>query len=464
MPDVASRAYGSPVKYDRPVRELLAECVATLPQPFTTEQVLRWFRSHYPDIARGTIATQMAGLTSGNRPHRHLASYPPLLDRVGHGLYQRASQDAGKDAAVRNTDGERAPRASRELVQANVQDGTVARVVLIGCVRSKHGEAAPAKDLYTSRLFAKRRRFAEASGVRWYILSGRLGLLRPDEVIAPYELALGAMSARYRAAWGAFVVAQLAEVEHLAGLTVEIHAGDVYIDALRGLLEAAGANVVDPVDATSFGATLAWYDRAWNATPAEPPSATQAVNTNAVDGEAVAQLVATLRNPACAEPVSVLLARTRRALAVPGMYSWWVDDVGAHDLSQGLGYEVATGLIYAGQAGATRWPSGRPSTNTLWGRLVGMHLGSSAELSTFRLTLASILQSGTHDGIDETALTAWMTAHLSVIAVPISDADAIDMLETAVLAELNPPLNLAKRPPTPLRRRLNELRTQARAC
>jgi hypothetical protein len=52
-------------------------------------------------------------------------------------------------------------------------------------------------------------------------------------------------------------------------------------------------------------------------------------------------------------------------LAKPGLYSWWIDDAGAADLSRGLGHLVAPGLIYAGQAGATKEPSGKTSGATL---------------------------------------------------------------------------------------------------
>ncbi|MFZ0377041.1 MAG: hypothetical protein WCD11_18405 [Solirubrobacteraceae bacterium] len=40
-------------------------------------------------------------------------------------------------------------------------------------------------------------------------------------------------------------------------------------------------------------------------------------------------------------------------LNMPGLYAWWVDAAGAVDVSEGLAGEVAAGLIYAGQAGAT---------------------------------------------------------------------------------------------------------------
>jgi hypothetical protein len=52
--------------------------------------------------------------------------------------------------------------------------------------------------------------------------------------------------------------------------------------------------------------------------------------------------------------------------------------------SSGLNHE-ALALLVAG----SRWPSGKSSTSTLWGRLTGMHLADRAEFSTFRRTFAA---------------------------------------------------------------------------
>lgn len=110
-------------------------------------------------------------------------------------------------------------------------------------------------------MFARRRRYADAVGRPWYVLSARLGLVGPDEVIAPYDLHLAAQPASYRTAWGLFVVEQLRlQRDRLAGLVVEVHAGDASVSAVRRPLEAAGAVVLDPVNARSMGETLAWYD------------------------------------------------------------------------------------------------------------------------------------------------------------------------------------------------------------
>ena len=131
-------------------------------------------------------------------------------------------------------------------------------------------------------------------------------------------------------------------------------------------------------------------------------------------------------------------------LRSPGIYSWWVDDAGAADLTTGLGHQIDAGLIYAGLAGATH-SGGSPSSNTLWGRIATMHLGKSHEFSTLRRTLGSILASADQQlAINEVHLTRWMHAHLQVIAIPVADVDTLGDLETEILAALDPPLNLAK--------------------
>ena len=95
------------------------------------------------------------------------------------------------------------------------------------------------------------------------------------------------------------------------------------------------------------------------------------------------------------------------------------------------------------------------------GRISGMHLGGRHEFSTFRRSLGSVLASARHDDfIDEKALAAWMHRHLHVVAVPVENAAVMDALETEVLAALDPPLNLSKRPKTRLRLRLTELRRE----
>ena len=160
-----------------------------------------------------------------------------------------------------------------------------------------------------------------------------------------------------------------------------------------------------------------------------------------------------------------------RDLDQPGLYSWWVDEPGAVMLSRGLGYRVAPGRIYAGQTGATKWPSGAVGAMTLATRIGGNHLSGRIAGSTFRLTLASIVSEqlqlktagpGRLDRSSEQRRSEWMRTHLQVAVYPSPDRDALTDLEQRVLALLDPPLNLDGRSPTPLRARLAALRRQLR--
>jgi hypothetical protein len=318
---------------------------------------------------------------------------------------------------------------------------------------SKRATAAAAKDLYTSTLFEKERAYAERSNVPWYILSAKYGLIQPDEWIEPYEMYLPQTTRSYRDAWAAQVTEQLeGRMGPLPQKVVEIHAGAAYVDALHSRLTSLGAFVTQPLEGLRMGERLAWY----GADPAPPvPSQLSAK----VDSREIRQMLGVLQNDSGALSPADFLATRGAGLKVPGLYSWWIDEEGAEDLSRGLALRLAPGLIYAGLAGATHWPSGKRSTNTLWLRIQSMHLGRKARFSTFRLTLGSILAAVMGaDQIDESGLTAWMHKHLRVVTAPYLDADVLGVVETQVLQALDPPLNLSGMQDSEIRRRLSQLR------
>jgi hypothetical protein len=88
-----------------------------------------------------------------------------------------------------------------------------------------------------------------------------------------------------------------------------------------------------------------------------------------------------------------------------------------------------------------------------------MHLDGPAKFSTFRLTLGSVLMEPLGlRSVDDPRLSEWIQNHLRVIAVAVDDADTLKSTEHQVLKQLDPPLNLMGMPPTPIRRRLSELR------
>jgi hypothetical protein len=135
----------------------------------------------------------------------------------------------------------------------------------------------------------------------------------------------------------------------------------------------------------------------------------------------------------------------------PGLFAFWLDEAGAADLARGLDLPFEAGRIWVGQAGATRWPSGRASSDTLGERIARTHLSGRVRSSTVRLTLASILfvqldlvvqASALLQASAEQDLSDWMSAHLSVALHPHDDRDSLAGLEQAVVQRLDPPLNL----------------------
>lgn len=306
-------------------------------------------------------------------------------------------------------------------------------LLLVGCVKTKADTAMNARDLYRSPLFNRRREYAEGTVRPWYILSARWGLVAPDECIAPYDLYLGDCSIEVRAAWGRLVVARLAEKHRLNGLVIEVHAGKHYVEAIHDPLAEHGAQLHVPLKGLQMGQTQAWY-------------------------QGPERLVEQLSTPDDAIAARELPTSSRN-LEESGLYSWWVDEQGAMELSEGLGVPVRSGVIYVGQAGATHRPSGKPSRNTLRSRLIAGHLDGRSEGSTFRLSLAAVLaQRLGVTSQDERALTAWMKRHLSVVPVEVTDRDWLGEVEEKVLSLMDPPLNLSRLESNPLRDRLKELR------
>ena len=138
----------------------------------------------------------------------------------------------------------------------------MASLMLLGCVKSKLGSARTAKDLYDSALWRSRRAYAEQSRTRWYILSAKHGLLAPETLIAPYDLALSDLPAAERRAWSERVLESLvARVPVLRGKAIEIHAGKAYVEyGLEDGLREAGAIVLRPLaHVVGIEPQRAWY-------------------------------------------------------------------------------------------------------------------------------------------------------------------------------------------------------------
>ena len=134
------------------------------------------------------------------------------------------------------------------------------RIVLVACAAGKQRSDAPARDLYTSVLFRKARAWAEAHGDEWRILSALHGLVAPDHVLAPYDLALADLDRAARHAWAHRVLGDLRATLHL-GDTVVFLAGRLYRADLAPALAADGHRIDVPMEGLGIGQQLAWLTR-----------------------------------------------------------------------------------------------------------------------------------------------------------------------------------------------------------
>lgn len=117
--------------------------------------------------------------------------------------------------------------------------------ILISCTAAKREHEAPARMLYDeSAYFRKMRAWAESRVGEWFILSGKHGLVDPDEPIAPYdERGLSEAQAEETAR----------ALDERAISRVYVCAGRDYLNTLTPALEAVWIDVIDPFAGMRIG-------------------------------------------------------------------------------------------------------------------------------------------------------------------------------------------------------------------
>ena len=83
------------------------------------------------------------------------------------------------------------------------------RIHLITCVKEKQNHSCPAVEMYQGTLFQRLVTIAQKEADRFFILSGKYGLLLPEEIIDPYDVHLGQTSDVYQKKWSAKVIEKL---------------------------------------------------------------------------------------------------------------------------------------------------------------------------------------------------------------------------------------------------------------
>lgn len=90
------------------------------------------------------------------------------------------------------------------------------KVALVACVKYKLDIPSKAIELYDNEAFRTWIKDAQSKDVNQiYILSGKYGLLLPEEIIEPYDLNLNSQTDKYQIEWYRNVLKRLTELEDL---------------------------------------------------------------------------------------------------------------------------------------------------------------------------------------------------------------------------------------------------------
>lgn len=134
----------------------------------------------------------------------------------------------------------------------------MAKICLVSCVSLKDTRKAKAGDMYLSSLFKKAKEYATNKKFNcWYILSAKYGLLRPDDLIEPYEMTLNSMAKVDRCKWAKKVFLQLQEFTRPCD-EITFLAGQRYRNDLVPLLTNRGNKVYVPLEGLRIGEQLKW--------------------------------------------------------------------------------------------------------------------------------------------------------------------------------------------------------------
>jgi hypothetical protein len=139
-------------------------------------------------------------------------------------------------------------------------EGNNRNIVLVTCTSMKLDHACEAKDLYISPLFKKMRQYAEKHAEKWYILSPKYHLVRPEDVIEPYDVIMSKMPASEIRTWARETLEML-KVELYPIDVVTLLAGKQYRRYLLEGIQEMCHEVIVPMETLAIGKQLQWLNR-----------------------------------------------------------------------------------------------------------------------------------------------------------------------------------------------------------
>ncbi|MEH2517536.1 cytoplasmic iron level regulating protein YaaA (DUF328/UPF0246 family) [Bradyrhizobium sp. AZCC 1610] len=138
-----------------------------------------------------------------------------------------------------------------------------ADVAFVSCVKTKSTTAELAEHLYISPWFRMAKEYVRQNADRWFILSAEYGLLRPGQMIDPYEATLNNLGIKLRQHWAKRVMHQMAELD-LWGSRAIVLAGKNYREFLMDPLMLRFKSVEVPMDGLMMGQQLSWLSKRVN--------------------------------------------------------------------------------------------------------------------------------------------------------------------------------------------------------
>lgn len=133
-------------------------------------------------------------------------------------------------------------------------------ISIVQCVSKKRATPQRARHLYTSQLFVNAAAYAEKISTEWFIISAKYGLVKPTEIIEPYDVTLKDMSAFERKQWARQVFAELKPILHISD-TVVMLAGSIYRKDLVKMIEVFGCRVEIPLEGLRIGEQVSWLKK-----------------------------------------------------------------------------------------------------------------------------------------------------------------------------------------------------------
>jgi hypothetical protein len=146
-----------------------------------------------------------------------------------------------------------------QVINDNRGKKSMKTICLVSCASKKRLDRLPARDINVSELFREIRKYIESTGCPWFILSAKHGLLRPDEIIEPYDQTLNKMPVRGRKLWAARVLADLKPIL-LKVNRIEIFAGKRYREFIEDILRQ-NFEVIVPLEGLRIGQQIHWLKR-----------------------------------------------------------------------------------------------------------------------------------------------------------------------------------------------------------